>query len=108
MYAENARGHYAGANYLADVLGKSKTVMPMNINNSMWSGLIDKKPQDIYNPKNNIEAGVKLLSRIRDRVEKPNASKIGTLWNDLDSKKVNEFGQYIGEVYTKKPWKKIE
>ncbi len=37
----------------------------------------------MYDPDVNIEASTVLLSRLRDRIEKPTPEKIGTLWNSL-------------------------
>ena len=62
----------------------------------------------MYDEDANIEASTILLKRIRDRVEKPTPEKIGTLWNGLGLEENNEFGNYIGELYRKKPWKRID
>jgi hypothetical protein len=62
-----------------------------------------KKPEDLYDPNSNVEAATVLLKRIVDRVEKPTPEKIGSIWNYVGREKTNEFGEYIGEVYKKKP-----
>ena len=62
----------------------------------------------MYDPDVNVEAGTLLLSRLRDRIEKPTPEKIGTLWNTLKEKETNVFGNYIGKLYREKPWKKLD
>jgi soluble lytic murein transglycosylase-like protein len=108
MYAENARGNYMGGAYIADKAGISSSIMPMNIQNNRWSSLVNKRPDDLLDAQNNVEAGTVLLKRIKERVNKPTVEKISTLWNDIDNKYTNEFGEYVGDVYRRKPWKKID
>ena len=108
IFSENSRGHYMGLNSGFQSLGIAESLLPMNIQNHRWAELIDKNPEDLYNSEDNIEAGTVLLSRIRNRIESPTAEKIGTLWNNLKAKETNEFGEYVEEVYRKKPWKKFE
>ncbi len=45
MFAENATGHKAGLNKIADKLNISNTPLPMNINKDKWAKLINKKTQ---------------------------------------------------------------
>lgn len=108
MFAEQARGHKIILDDVLDSVQKSSTALPMNVNKRMWSPLIDKKPEDLYDPDHNIEAGTVLLRRIADRIDKSDPVKIGTLWQGLGLKKTNEFGTYIGQVYKEKPWQKID
>ena len=108
MFAENARGHKGIFNWAGDVSGLSKSIEPMNIQKNRWSSLVDKKPEDMYDPDVNVEAGTLLLSRLRDRIEKPTPEKIGTLWNSLKEKETTIFGTYIDKVYREKPWKKLD
>lgn len=108
MYAENARGHKVILNKGADLIGKSESPLPMNIQKNRWASLIDKKPEDLYDPDVNIEAATLLLRRISDRIKRPTAEKVGSIWNSLSLRKTNEFGEYIGKVYKEKPWKKID
>jgi soluble lytic murein transglycosylase-like protein len=105
MYAENARGFYGNA---ADSLGISKTALPMNVHKKVWIDLLDGKPKDLYNPDINIETGAVLLKRISSRIEKPIPEKVSTLWNSAPKEYISEFGNYVGEVYRKKPWRNID
>lgn len=108
MYAENARGHKFGLNSVADSMRLSESVMPMNIQKNRWSDLVGKKPDDMYDADNNIETATVLLSRIRNRVEKPTPEKIGSLWHSLAREETDEFGEFIGQAYREKPWAKFE
>lgn len=108
MYAENARGHSIGLNRTADDLRKSESPLPMNIQKTRWSSLIDKKPEDMYDHDASIEAATILISRIRDRLEKPSVEKIGSIWHYVGAEKTDEFGEYVGRVYREKPWQKLE
>lgn len=108
MYAENARVHKMGANYITDRIGQSGSVMPMNIQKDRWAGLVNKKPDELYNPDNNIETATVLLKRIAARVDRPAPEKVGSIWNYVGHEKTNEFGEYIGQIYRKKPWKRLD
>lgn len=108
MYAENARGHKIIVNDLTDQFGKSKSIMPMNIQKDSWSKLIDKNPEDMYDPNINVEASTILLRRITNALDKPTPAKVGTLWNNLGARKTNKFGHYIGNLYQEKSWRTID
>lgn len=108
MYAENARGHRVFINKVWDDIGVSESPLPMNIQKTRWSSLIDKKPEDMYDHDANIEAATILISRIRDRLEKPSVEKIGSIWHYLGAEKTDEFGEYVGRIYREKPWQKLE
>lgn len=105
MYAENARGWYGHA---AETFGASESILPMNIQKSRWSKLVDRKPEEMYNPDTNIEAGTILLKRIRDRIEEPTPEKIASVWHFMGNENIDEFGSYVGRVYRQKPWQKLE
>lgn len=105
MYAENARGWYG---VFPESVGASESILPMNIRKDIWSDLLKKKPEDIYDPDINIESGTVLLKRIRDRIDRPTPEKIGSIWNSAEKKSITEFGAYVGRVYKEKPWQKID
>lgn len=105
MWTENARGHKFGLNALVDYIGISGSQAPMNINGKIWGGLINKKGSRLDDEKDNIEAGVILLKRIQDRIEKPTPAKIGSIWNFTGRENTNEVGQEIENAYKTKPWK---
>lgn len=106
MWSENARGHKLGGNLIGDLIGNSKTPLPMNMNKETGAKLIGKTPEDLYDPANNIEASAIMLKRISDRIDNPTAAKIGSIWNFTGREKTNDFGEYIQRVYDEKPWLK--
>lgn len=106
MFAENARGHKIFLNSLGDKVHKSSSPLPMNIDKNRWAGLIKKKPEDLYNPDYNIEASTVLIKRIRDRIDNPTPAKIGSLWHSSARENTDEMGEYINDVYRRKPWLK--
>lgn len=103
MFMENARGHFYGANDLADTLGLSDTIMPMNINPEIWGGLIGKEP-DFNDPTQNIEAATILIKRISDRLENPTPEAIASIWNYLGRETPNDLGAYVQTIYDSKMW----
>ncbi len=106
LYYENADGHWGVLNDLGDLLGTSKTVMPMNINPGKWGGLGISR-ETARDPRTNIRAAVKLLKRIAERIEDPTPEKIGSLWNGMMLEKVNDRGARIGRIYRERPWEQI-
>ncbi|MDX2143000.1 MAG: hypothetical protein SFV19_06575 [Rhodospirillaceae bacterium] len=105
MYAENARGHKFGAGYLADALGWSSSIHPMNINPGLWSGLgIDKK--SAYDPETNIRAATRLIGRTWNRLDEPTAGKLVSLYEGLSQDKVSEYGAYGQGVYNERRWER--
>ena len=105
IFAENARGHYFGLAKTAEGLGAAKTILPMNINPRIWTGLgIDAI--STHDPATNIRVGVTLIKRISDRIVDPTPAKIASVWNFAGRENVNDFGAYVGRVYREKPWAK--
>lgn len=109
MFAEHARGHGFGTNYASDYIGASKTHFPMNINTEKWASLISKKPVDLKkNASDNIEASTVLLKRIAKRIKNPTPAKVGSIWNSVGRENTNKFGEYIEQIYHRKPWREID
>ncbi|MBB3066710.1 transglycosylase SLT domain-containing protein [Limibacillus halophilus] len=65
IYTENARGWYG---LLGEAVGRSKTILPMNINPKKWSKYFDGDPSKASDPEANIRAGAQLLKGIAARV----------------------------------------
>ncbi len=107
MWAENARGHKFGLNRVADNFRLSDTPLPMNMNMNKETGakLLGKKPDDLYDVRNNIEAAAIFLKRIRDRIDDPNPTpaQIGSIWIFTGSEQTNDWGEFIQRVYDEKP-----
>ncbi|CAA6605584.1 hypothetical protein MTBLM1_60117 [Rhodospirillaceae bacterium LM-1] len=105
MYMENADGHKYGLNDLADKIGVSKSVMPMNIRPDIW-GELGLTRQQAEMPEENIRASVVLIRRIQERVDNPTPEKVGTLWNNISKEKINDIGARVGAIYRGRSWEK--
>ena len=104
-YSENARGHYFGSAKAAEGLDMADSLLPMNINPSIWGGLgIDRTSASDY--LTNICAGITLIKRIADRIDNPTPEKIASIWNYTGRELVNDFGAYVGRIYRETPWEK--
>ncbi len=77
----------------------------MNIHYGYWKKLGVTK-ELLECPFYNIEFGVILLSRIRDRIEKPTVRKIASIYNLLGARKVTDYGARVGRLYYLQPWRK--
>ena len=80
-----------------------KTIQPMNLHYHYWRQLGVTK-ETLKCPFYNIEFGVILISRIKERIEKPTVRKIATIYNFLGAEKVTEYGARVEKVYMQKPW----
>lgn len=108
MFAENARGHKIILNKLADDLRWSNSPLPMNIDKSRWARLFGSEPEDLYDVQKNIRTSARLIRRIQDRIENPTPSKIASVWHYTGKEKTDEFGEYVENLYWRKPWKKVK
>lgn len=97
MYMETTHGWYDCVNPFR------RTILPMNIHYAYWRKL-GVTPEQLNVPRYNIEFGVIILSRIRDRIEDPTISKIATLYNSLAAEKVSDYGARVASLYWEKPW----
>ena len=88
MYVENAQGKDYGDVF--EFLGVSRTILPMNINKNIWSGL-GAEPEEFFDPEINIRMGVTLIRRIRDRIDDPTPEKIGSIWIFTGRELVNDY-----------------
>jgi hypothetical protein len=101
MFAENSQGGLYG--YLADAIGVSSSVLPMNIQ-KRWFEVLGMPVESIHDPESNIRAGVKVLKEIQDRVEDPTPEKIATLWHSLGSTETSDFGERVDEIMRNQEW----
>ena len=106
MWSENSRGSWGGLGYVADAIGVSNTIMPMNINPDIWFKLGNVQKEDFYKTKTNIEVSAMLLQRIKERIISPSPEKIAAIWEYIGQEKTNDYASYVGRIYKEKPWKK--
>ena len=105
IWAENARGFRFGSDQFADMLGVSETVLPANINKKLWAPLIGKRPDELAEPENNIEAAVVLIKRLTERITDPTPAKIGSVWQFTGRELVNDHGAAVQRAFDEKPWR---
>ena len=103
MYNEGATGHKGIFNYLGDLIGKSGSQMPMNIQGKTW-GDFDGKHYDTYIPQQNIELGTKVLKQMQNSLNEPTPDRVGTLWNETGANNINDVGARVKTAYDTKPW----
>lgn len=103
MYMEGANGHKFSLDHVADMVGISTSIYPMNMQNYWGRGFMGEN-YNPYNKAQNIEAGVKLIKRISESIENPTPEKIGSLWNGMMLDEVNDVGARVGKYYKEKPW----
>lgn len=81
-------------------IGVNNSIRPMNINVAYWPALFSAK--DMHDPAKNVDAGAFMLKRITERLA-PNdrtIRKIATLYNDINAKRVNDYGARV-EYFTR-------
>lgn len=103
LYSEASDYHRFGMDHIADLVGLSSSVRPMNIQGKTW-GNFQGKQYDVNNPEQNIELGVRVLKSIYDAVPDKDIAKIATLWNGTGLKEVNDYGARAKEYYKNKSW----
>ena len=101
MYMETTHGYYDA---ILELFNKNKSILPMNINVDYWGSTFGSR-EELKNPEKNIEAGVEIVDRIK-KLLPANASveEIATLYNNINAKKVSEYGARVKAIYDEKPW----
>jgi soluble lytic murein transglycosylase-like protein len=101
MHVEHANGGFYG--YAAQHAGIAKSLYPMNIRPDLWQTLAGPNA-DFDDPQTNIDAGVRLIKRIRDRLVNPSAARIATLYNNMAADFTSDYGAQVENAYSAKPW----
>jgi hypothetical protein len=103
MYMETTHGWY---DYPLDLIGKNKSILPMNINHSFWGDTFGTRPQ-LHEPAKNIMGGAEMVKRIiKCMPDNAPIDHIATIYNSLSARKVSNYGARVKEIYNSKPWKK--
>jgi hypothetical protein len=102
IHMETTHGQYDRIPALVDA---QKSIRPMNIHASYWKGLGYSR-EDLKNPEKNMEAGVKLLKSIQDRMPDASTEQISEVYNFLGATIVGTYGARVGQLYRKRPWEK--
>ena len=81
----------------------NKTLRPMNVHDTLWSGLGVSRVA-LKNRAMNIAAGARILAAIWERTKDPNPEKVATLYNQLSATKVNDYGRTVAHYMEQRPW----
>lgn len=101
MYMETTHGYYDAVPALFD---KNKSILPMNINTDYWGDAFGTRA-DLKQSYNNIKAGAVMLSRIQSNMPSGSSiDKIATLYNNINAKKVSDYGARVKKIYEAQPW----
>lgn len=82
---------------------KNSSILPMNVRSDTWGGLGYSR-EDLKNPEINIEAGIKIIKGITERLENPSVRSVATLYNSLAKDQVTAYGARVDAIYNSKPW----
>lgn len=80
-----------------------KSILPMNINSEYWGNYLGTREQ-LLEPQYNIEAGTKLLGQLIRVVKGYDVEKIASLYNNLATRRINDYGKRVAKFYREKPW----
>ena len=75
----------------------------MNVHTEYWEELGYSR-EELHNPEINIQAGVELLGRIKERMPDATPAELATIYNSLGEKEVSDYGARIEELLKEKPW----
>jgi hypothetical protein len=106
MFVETTHGDYGGGGRIADALGISKSILPMNINQQYWGDNFGTRAE-LDRPLGNIRAGARVLKNIIGNFQSPSPiDSIATLYNDSSATKVSDYGARVKSVYQTRPWER--
>lgn len=105
MYMETTHGWYDSLypDWLEAIVPARKSTLPMNIHYRYWRELGVTK-EALNCPFYNIEFGVILLTRIRDRIREPTIRKIASFYNFIGAESVTDYGARVAKIYASQPW----
>lgn len=112
IYVETTQGYYDRIAEVHDWASKSlrlnlkkwhDSIRPMNIRAEYWRDLGYTKDK-LKDPRLNIRAGIDLVKRIESKVSDASIEKIATLYNDLDARRINDYGARVARIMKEKPW----
>lgn len=77
----------------------------MNVNVEYWKDLGFSRG-DLRDPETNIQVGIALLKRIKKQVLDGDIKKIATLYNNLGTTKVSDYGARVASIYKERSWER--
>jgi len=100
MYMETTHGYYDAIPALID---KNKSILPMNVRSGYWKN-IGFTREELKQSNNNIAAGVYLIKQLSERVTPYSVEGLASLYQDLGTTQVTEYGARVKQIYDKKLW----
>ena len=100
MYMETTHGYYDAIPALFD---KNKSILPMNVRSNYWKD-IGFTRGELKKTKDNIVAGIYLIQKISERINPYSIVGVASLYQDLGTTKVTEYGKRVKNIYDKKLW----
>ncbi len=100
MYMESTHGYY---DIIPALIDKNKSILPMNIRSGYWKD-IGFTREKLKKVKNNIAAGVYLIKKLSERVTPYSVEGLASLYQDLGTTKVTEYGARVKQIYDEKLW----
>lgn len=91
---------------LETMLGVNSSQLPANVQ-PRWAALLGYQPDDILDPKKNIEIGAKLLSEIIERLPEGTPAAWASLYNTLSADEIRSYGLTVQDYMIEKPWLQI-
>jgi len=96
---------HGGYDRLFQPFDGNKTLRPMNIHAGYWKGMGFSR-EELKKTNNNIDAGVRLLRSIQDRIPNASVEQIASVYHSLGATKVSDYGARVGRLYEEQPWRK--
>jgi hypothetical protein len=99
-YVESTHGYYDAP---LEALGLNSSSRPMNINTSYWGDAWGSKAA-LREPRENVEAGAKMLRSISNAMPGASVAEIASVYNNSNAQKVSDYGARVGGVMRDKAW----
>ncbi|MES2729194.1 MAG: hypothetical protein V4621_03735 [Pseudomonadota bacterium] len=83
----------------------NKTIRPMNVHAEEWKDLGYSR-EDLKVSEKNVQAGIRLISKIQNRMPGASSEEIASVYNSLGTRKVTDYGTRVKKLMQEKPWEK--
>ena len=104
VYMETSRGWY---DRFTGLVKPPKSLRPMNVNVEYWKELGYTREQ-LEDPETNIKAGTTLLKRISDRMPGASIEAIASVYHNLATEQVTDYGARVRHIYDNQLWQEEE
>ena len=101
VHLETTQGYYDR------IKPDKKTIRPMNVHVEYWKDLGYSR-EDLNDKNKNIEAGVELLKRIKEKMPNASTAEIASVYHSLGAQKVSDYGARVEILVKEKPWENNE